>query len=232
MRAPKMPPIDTVLFDLDGTLIDTAPDMADALITLCQEEKQQASAPLPCQQLDFARIRPHVSNGSLALVKLAFGESLKTAQLDRLKQRYLDIYAANLANHSKLFDGMTDLLAALETRHIKWGVVTNKPGWLTRPLMRALDLDQRAACIVSSDCTANRKPHPEPMFHACKLANTRPEHCLYVGDASRDIEAGRNAGMTTVAALYGYIGDREDVASWQANKHIHTPMEILTLLDE
>ncbi len=211
--------IKTVLFDLDGTLIDTAPDMAAALVKLCEEEDQPA--------LEYTQVRPHVSDGSIALVKLAFGEQLDNKRLDRLKNRYLEIYQDNLAIDSVLFSGMEALLDELENSHIKWGVVTNKPGWLTLPLMQALKLSPRAACIVSSDSTPNRKPHPEPMLYACKLSDSIPAECIYVGDARRDIEAGQNAGMQTIAALYGYIGDWEDASDWRADYYIKTPGEVL-----
>jgi phosphoglycolate phosphatase len=214
--------ISTVLFDLDGTLIDTAPDMAAALEILCDEEQHA--------RLPFSEVRPVVSNGSVALVKLAFGEQLESQTLDRLKQRYLEIYQNNLAVQSQLFEEMNDLLTHLEQNNIKWGVVTNKPGWLTEPLMESLGLHLRAACIVSADSTVNRKPHPEPMYYACKLANTRPEECIYVGDARRDIEAGQNAGMKTVIAKYGYIGDWENTEDWRADYSIQRPSQLLDYL--
>jgi phosphoglycolate phosphatase len=211
--------ISTVLFDLDGTLIDTAPDMAAALDILCDEQDHP--------RLAFENVRPVVSNGSVALVKLAFGDEVDDDKLERLKQRYLDIYQGNLANRSQLFNDMDELLLQLENRRMKWGVVTNKPGWLTEPLMQALNLDRRASCIVSADSTANRKPHPEPMFHACSLSGSLPEQCIYVGDARRDIEAGQNAGMKTVIASYGYIGDWEDMDDWRADYRIATPTQLL-----
>ena len=214
--------ISTVLFDLDGTLIDTAPDMAAALEILCDEEQQT--------RLPYSQVRPVVSNGSVALVTLAFGDAVESKTLERLKARYLEIYQDHLAVHSQLFDEMDELLQQLEQNNIQWGVVTNKPGWLTEPLMAALGLAQRAACIVSSDSTENRKPHPEPMYFACKLANTQPDECVYVGDARRDIEAGQNAGMKTVIAEYGYIGDGENTKDWQADYSIQSPNQLLTYL--
>ncbi len=214
--------ISTVLFDLDGTLIDTAPDMAAALEILCDEEQHV--------RLPYDEVRPVVSNGSVALVTLAFGEKLDTQTLERLKTRYLEIYQQHLAVHSRLFDEMDELLQELEKNDIRWGVVTNKPGWLTEPLMESLGLHRRAACIVSSDSTKNRKPHPEPMFYACKLTNAKPEQCVYVGDARRDIEAGQNAGMKTIIAEYGYIGDGENTADWQADHSIQSPSQLLNYL--
>jgi 2-phosphoglycolate phosphatase len=218
----KLSNISTVLFDLDGTLIDTAPDMAGALDILCDEENQV--------RLPFSDVRPVVSDGSVALVKLAFGNTLETATLERLKLRYLEIYQDNLAVHSQLFGEMGNLLKELEAKNIKWGVVTNKPGWLTEPLMESLDLHHRAACIVSSDSTEKRKPHPEPMYYACKLANSLPEECVYVGDARRDIEAGHNAGMKTIIAEYGYIDSEENTLDWQADYSIQSPSQLLALL--
>jgi 2-phosphoglycolate phosphatase len=211
--------IRTVLFDLDGTLIDTAPDMAAALDKLCAEQNQTA--------LPYAEVRPHVSNGSAALVKLAFGENLDSAYLEILKQRYLELYAQDLAQESKLFAGTEAVLQHLESNNLNWGVVTNKPGFLTLPLMQALKLDQRAACIVSGDSTQNRKPHPEPMHFACELAGSKSEQCIYVGDARRDIEAGYNAGMKTLVARYGYIGEWENIADWGADAQIDKPEDIL-----
>ena len=214
--------VSTVLFDLDGTLIDTAPDMAAALDILCDEEGHPRKP--------YSEVRPIVSNGSVALIKLAFGEALEAATLERLKSRYLDIYQQHLSVHSTLFDEMTELLEQLESNDIKWGVVTNKPGWLTEPLMEALGLFKRASCIVSADTTKNRKPHPEPMYYACKLTGAQPEECVYVGDARRDIEAGQNAGMMTIIAEYGYIEDTENVDDWQADHRIQRPSQIMALL--
>ena len=214
--------INTVLFDLDGTLIDTAPDMAAALDILCDEEQHA--------RLPYSDVRPIVSNGSVALVKLAFGDDMDVQTLERLKKRYLEIYQQHLAVHSQLFEEMDKLLLQLERNGIKWGIVTNKPGWLTEPLMESLGLHERAACIVSSDSTNNRKPHPEPMFYACKLTNAQPDECIYIGDARRDIEAGHNAGMKTIIAEYGYIADSENTEDWRADHSIQSPSQILSLI--
>jgi phosphoglycolate phosphatase len=211
--------IKTVLFDLDGTLIDTAPDMAAALDILCTEENR---APLP-----YKNVRPVVSNGSAALVKLAFADVTDEAKLQFLKQRYLDIYQDNICIHSKPFQGIDKVLDYIEQNGLNWGVVTNKPGWLTLPLMKSLQLAQRAATIVSGDTTQNSKPHPDPMHHACNEAQSESDECMYVGDARRDIEAGQNAGMKTLVANYGYIGSDEDVNSWGADAIINQPEEIL-----
>lgn len=218
-----MPDIKTVLFDLDGTLIDTAPDMANALNILLKEEG--------LNELPFDVIRPVVSNGSVALVNLGFGNIKDETRLNHLKQRYLDIYQQHLCEDSVLFDGMQALLNDIENREMNWGVVTNKPGWLTMPLMEQIGLAERAACIVSGDTTQNRKPHPEPMFHACLAAGSEAAQCLYVGDARRDIEAGNNAGMKTLVAMYGYIGVWEDTDDWGADEKISSPKEISLFLE-
>lgn len=214
--------IKTVLFDLDGTLIDTAPDMANALNILLQEEGQPV--------LPFEHIRPVVSNGSLALVKLGFGEDIDGEPLERLKKRYLEIYQQHLCEDSKLFDGMDNLLRQIEAQDMNWGVVTNKPAWLTDPLMEQMGLFDRAACIVSGDTTKNRKPHPEPMYHACLAAGSKPFECIYVGDHKRDIQAGNNAGMTTIVALFGYINADDNIADWGADIAIEHPQEIIAHL--
>ena len=180
-----MSAIKTVLFDLDGTLIDTAPDMAAALDTLCSEENQPV--------LPYAQVRPVVSNGSVALIKLAFGDVKDEQRLQHLKQRYLEIYQHNICIESSPFKGIEKVLDHIERNGLNWGVVTNKPGWLTLPLMDRLQLLQRAATVVSGDTTKNSKPHPDPMHHACDEADSKSDECMYVGDARRDIEAGKNA---------------------------------------
>lgn len=217
-----MAAIKTVLFDLDGTLIDTAPDMANALNILLTEEG--------CPTLPYDTIRPVVSNGSVALVNLGFPDLTDNKHQDRLKARYLEIYEQNLCKDSVLFPGMDKLIASIENQQMNWGVVTNKPGWLTDPLMQQIGLADRAACIISGDTTANRKPHPEPMYLACKLANSQAQQCLYIGDARRDIEAGNNAGMLTVVAQYGYIGDWENIDEWGADHSISEPLDILNYI--
>ena len=214
--------IKTVLFDLDGTLIDTAPDMANALNFLLAEENQPI--------LSFEKIRPTVSNGSAALVQLGFPDIEDIQTIEHLKKRYLEIYQDKLCIDSKLFPGMLVLIEYIEQKNMNWGVVTNKPGWLTEPLMQQLNLSERAACIISGDTTANRKPHPEPMYLACQQANSTVEQCIYIGDAKRDIHAGMNAGMQTVVARYGYIADWENTADWGADYCIDSPEELLMLV--
>ena len=211
--------ISTVLFDLDGTLVDTAPDMAHSLNLLLEEHGEKT--------LPHEIIRPHVSNGSVALVKLGFSETIESQRLEQLKQRYLEIYQENIHVDSCLFTGMETLLNQIEQSGKKWGVITNKPSWLTEPLLQSMGLADRSACMVSGDTTAQRKPHPEPMFHACELIGTEASECIYIGDARRDVEAGNNANMKTIIASYGYIGDWEDIHSWGADAVIDQPDEIM-----
>lgn len=211
--------IRTVLFDLDGTLADTAPDMAFALNKVREEQGMPA--------LPFSAIRPVVSHGAAAMVQLGLGITSEDARFAPLRQRFLDIYREHLTLETRLFPGMDEVLRTIEERNMNWGVVTNKPAWLTNPLMEQLGLTQRAACIVSGDTTPERKPHPAPMLHACHQAGSHAWQCLYVGDAQRDIEAGKRAGMKTLAALFGYIGAAEEPQLWDADAMIQHPLEIL-----
>ena len=213
------PPIHAVLFDLDGTLADTAPDLAYAL--------NQVRIEQGLQPYSLETIRPHVSHGSTALTQLGFGIDTAHPDFEPLRKRLLDVYCDNIAVHTTLFPQMNELLLALEQRNIRWGVVTNKPAFLTDPLMEALDLSRRAACIISGDTTAQRKPHPMPLLHACELTGCAPQHCLYVGDAERDIEAGRRAGTATLVALFGYLREHDTPEQWGADGMIGSPLDIL-----
>ena len=213
-----MSKIKTVLFDLDGTLIDTAPDMANALNILLEEEEKDP--------LSYDVIRPIVSNGSIALVNLGFSDIQEENHLRYLKERYLEIYQERLCIDSKLFDGISELLDKIEQNNMNWGVVTNKPAWLTDPLIEQIGLAERAACIISGDTTQNRKPHPEPMYLACKQANSKPNECIYIGDAKRDIDAGKNAGMKTIIASYGYIRNGENTNNWNADYSVDKAEDI------
>ncbi|HGX92954.1 MAG TPA: HAD family hydrolase [Candidatus Tenderia sp.] len=212
----------TVLFDLDGTLADTAPDLANALNAV---RCDRGHRPLP-----YERIRPVVSHGTNALIELGFQIRPDNKAFDEIKGQLLDFYQAHIAVETRLFPGMAEVLRTIEAQGKNWGVVTNKPGYLTTPLMQALHLEERAACIVSGDTTARPKPDPAPMYHACKLAGSRAEQCLYIGDAKRDIEAGRNAGMKTLAALFGYLNEADTPSEWGADGLIQHPSDILNWL--
>jgi phosphoglycolate phosphatase len=215
--------ITTVLFDLDGTLLDTAPDLADALNTVLEENRRE---PLP-----YETIRTVVSHGGIALIQLGFRLDESSPGFEPLRQRLLTIYRDNLSNRTRPFPGMTELLDQLERAGLNWGVVTNKPGWLTEPLLADLGLLERASCVVSGDTLDERKPHPAPMLHACKLAGSQPEQCVYIGDARRDIEAGKNANMHTLVALFGYFLDEDNPRDWQADGLLESPGDLLHWLE-
>jgi len=215
--------IRTILFDLDGTLLDTAPDLAAALNSVLKENQQPA--------LPLESIRPVISHGGIALIKLGFKLQQDDPRFDPLRQRLLTVYRENISRHTKLFPGMDTVLRDIEQRGLSWGVVTNKPGWLTDPLMKDLQLYDRAVCVISGDTLQQCKPHPAQLLHACQLANCRPEQCLYVGDAQRDIKAGRNAGMYTMVALFGYFTDQDQPHGWGATHSISAPGELLAWLD-
>jgi len=206
-----------LLLDLDGTLLDTAPDMAAALNRLLTETGR------PTLAMDT--IRPYVSHGAAALVRLGTAEQ-HPEEFERLRRRFLDIYAEALSVDTRPFAGFETLLAAVDAAHMPWGIVTNKPGYLTEALLTAQALTSRAACVVCGDTLARRKPHPEPLLHAAQLIDRAPEACLYVGDSERDIRAGRAAGMRTVVARFGYLGEADRPETWQADGMIDHPGEL------
>ncbi len=207
-----------LLLDLDGTLLDTAPDMGGALNRLRVEEGRE---PLP-----MSTLRPVVSHGAARLVRTGFPDVVEPA-FERLRLRFLEIYSQHLAVETRPFPGLLPVLDELEQRGVPWGIVTNKPGWLTDPLLTRLGLHHRAACVVSGDTVAERKPHPLPMLHAAGLIGHAPARCLYVGDAERDIQAGRAAGMRTLIAGYGYIAEGDAPEQWSADGRIEHPGELL-----
>ena len=210
-----------LLLDLDGTLLDTAPDMAAAINRLRLEEGRAA--------LPFASVRPQVSHGARALVELGFGKPAPE-EFERLRLRFLALYAEALAHGTRLFPGCEALLSTLEGQGVPWGIVTNKPGYLTTPLLATLGLLDRAACVVAGDTVAERKPHPLPLLHAATLIGRAPGDCVYAGDAERDIVAGRAAGMHTVAVRYGYLAPGEDPAAWRPDAIVDAPGELLGFL--
>jgi phosphoglycolate phosphatase len=212
-----------VLFDLDGTLLDTAPDL---LAALDRAMRQHGFPPV-----DKARIKPFISYGAAAMVRASLNGAYNDSLHTRILQTMLDHYQANIAEHTRLFHGMNEVLDMLESKGIIWGVVTNKRKRFTDPLMNALKLAKRAACIVSGDTANNSKPHPEPMLLACRHAGIDPKRCLYIGDSAHDIEAGKSAGMTTLAAIYGYLKPDDDPCGWGADGLIQEPLEILPWLN-
>jgi N-acetyl-D-muramate 6-phosphate phosphatase len=218
--AARLPAADgtrAVLFDLDGTLLDTAPDMAGALNQLRSEQGEE---PLP-----FERVRALVSHGAQALVRLGFPEAAGAA-FEALRARFLAIYRTRLSRETKLYDGVEDTLGSLEAAQILWGVVTNKPGWLTEPLLEHFSLYRRARVVVSGDTLAERKPHPAPLLHAAAKLGVAPRHCLYLGDAERDVLAARAAGMKVYVALFGYIPESERPREWPAHGWLESPRDM------
>lgn len=214
-----------VLFDLDGTLIDTAADFIRLIQAMCQQQQRPI--------VDAELIRSQVSEGARAMVHLVFPElALDSAELLQYRQQFLDEYAKQICVDTTLFAGMNDFLKKLEKQQIAWGIVTNKPRALTEALLDALDLTQRCSVVVCPDDVKHTKPDPEPMFLACQQLGIDANQCIYVGDHPRDIDAGRAAGMPTVLASYGYLPlDRcDDLASWQADYIVHDVAELQNLV--
>ena len=212
--------VDGVLFDLDGTLLDSAPDLYAALARQCVEE----GAAVP----DYAVVREVVSRGSRAILRCAFGDRGEAA-VEALVPRYLTLYEQAVAEDTHAFDGVEALLAALERRGIRWGVVTNKPGFLTDPLLARIGWAARASAVVSGDTLPVKKPDPAPVRLACETAGIDPARCLFVGDDRRDVLAGAAAGLYTVAVRWGYL-DGGDPDTWQADAVIDHPGQLLRLL--
>jgi len=210
-----------VLFDLDGTLLDTAPDMVGALNALRQERQL---APL-----SYAAIRSAVSHGAARVVKAGFPDADPESQL-QLQERFLEIYRGALSRETRLFPGMDAVLDELAGLKIKSGIVTNKAAWLTEPLLADLRLRARFACVVSGDTVAERKPHPLPLLHAAALAEVTPAECIYVGDAERDVQAAHRAAMPALVANYGYMQPDENPADWGAEGYLNQPLDLMDWL--
>ncbi|MEQ1636879.1 MAG: HAD-IA family hydrolase [Methylococcales bacterium] len=207
-----------VLFDLDGTLVDTSGDLIAALNTALMQHQ------LP--QVESKPVKPYISYGAAAMIKHSVAASVtENIQADILKT-FLDYYQSNIATHSTLFTGISATLGTIEALGLKWGVITNKRQRFTDPLMAALDLTHRAACIISGDSTPYSKPHPEPMLTACKQADVNPIECIYIGDASHDIAAGRAANMKTLAATYGFLKPDDKPEHWGADHLVASPLHI------
>jgi N-acetyl-D-muramate 6-phosphate phosphatase len=214
--------VDAVLFDLDGTLADTAPDLVRVLNRLLAEQGRT--------QMPYAIARNEVSNGAGGLLRLGFGDLASPDELEVLRRRFLDLYAEDVYSKSKLFIELDDI--DNHCHELAWGVVTNKPEAFTRPLLAALGLASRTRCVVSGDRLPQRKPDPAPLKLAAEELGVAAERCVYVGDAPRDIEAGKNARMGTIAAAYGYIRPRENPYSWGADTVIRRPSDMPAAIDE
>ena len=222
MSRPANSEIKAILFDLDGTLLDTCNDMREALNQLRAEEHL---APL-----SYEAVRCQVSHGGHALVRLGFGE-LPAEEHEAMRMRLLNIYRKQLAKHTRLFEGGDEMLTELERRGLHWGIVTNKPGWLTDPLLVEVNLHKRSRVVVSGDTLSERKPHPLPLLHAARTLGVDPAHCVYVGDAERDMQAAKSAGMFALVAGFGYLGDDDRADTWYSHGWLHTPLDLIGWLD-
>jgi N-acetyl-D-muramate 6-phosphate phosphatase len=222
--APRPLPVDGVLFDLDGTLADTAPDLAAALNRVRRDRGLQ---PLP-----LARLRPYASHGARGLLGAGMGIHPEHEHYQELRDAFLEHYAAALCVETALFAEVAALLDAIEARSLRWGIVTNKATRLTAPLLEALGLAARAHAIVCGDTTAHAKPHPAPLLHAALQLGVAPARCVYVGDAERDVIAGIAAGMRTIVARYGYIEPEDAPEDWPASGSIDTPGGLLRWLPQ
>lgn len=209
-----------VLFDLDGTLVDSAPDLVAAVAALCVE----LGAPVP----DAAAVRVVVSAGGRAMLRTGL-PGADDIMIDQWLPRFLDIYSAAMTVHTRLYDGIAEVLDLLEARGVAWGIVTNKPGWLARPMLAQMDFHRGCAALVTGDCLAVRKPDPAPVLYACELAGVAPADVVMVGDDLRDVQAGRAAGTRTIAAAWGYL-DGGDPREWGADLVVASAGELASAL--
>lgn len=212
----------SILFDLDGTLLDTAPDF---LWAINQVRTQENLNPVEMKQ-----IRSAISYGAKAILKAGFNQTsnpMSENAFEELYERFLKTYANCSGTYAEFFPGMASLLSYLEQNQIDWGIVTNKKTAFSHPLLEKLNLKSRAVCVVSGDTLAYQKPHPAPLLHACEIMQIAPNQCLYIGDAKSDIEAGKAAGMKTIAALFGYIDDLEAAKTWGADYYVDSADQIL-----
>ena len=215
-------PLRAVLFDLDGTVLDTAPDFHRVLNAMLAEHGRDP--------LLLSAVRPHVSHGAGPVVRAGFPDA-DESQFADLQYRFLEIYRTGLSIETRLFEGMDHVLKDLSARGLHAGIVTNKAAWLTDPLLEEMGLTPRFSCVVSGDTVAERKPHPLPMLHAAKLTGVDPAECIYVGDAERDIQAAHRAGMPGLVANYGYIPAQDDPANWRGDGYLDAPLDLLGWLD-
>lgn len=212
-----------VLFDLDGTLLDSAPDLAAAA------DQLRVRGGLP--SLPLSHYRAYAGAGARGMLRVAFDIGPEHANYDQHRLDFFALYEQSLTERTVAFEGVDALLAALQVQGRAWGVVTNKAQRFALPLTGAMPLFDSAAAIVCGDTTPHAKPHPEPVLEAARRVGLAPADCIYVGDDLRDIQAGRAAGMRTVAACYGYLGPDADVHTWGADAHVNSPLELLKLLD-
>jgi len=214
--------ISAVLFDLDGTLIDSAPDLGFAA------DQMRVSRGLPSLALDV--YRPMAGAGARGMLSVAFGMGPQDPQFDAMREEFFCNYERCMTERTYVFDGVAEMVESLLGARLQWGVVTNKAMRFTDPLTRDMPLFSTAAAVISGDTTPHAKPHPAPLLEAARRMGVDPARCMYVGDDERDIQAGLAAGMATVAADYGYLGDKADTAAWGAHARIKSPLELLQLL--
>jgi phosphoglycolate phosphatase len=214
--------VSTILFDLDGTLVDTAPDLGYALNL---QLKKHGKKPL-----SDAAVRPFASHGSRGLIGLGFGITPADDHFIAMRDEYLSIYGTVFTRSPVLLPGIAALLEVIESKNLRWGIVTNKPRRFTVPLIESMGLHKRAACVVSGDDAPQPKPSPATLLLACDKVGVKPENCIYVGDAERDIQAGKAAGMKTVVALFGYIDVTDKPQAWGADALIQSPDALLNEL--
>ncbi|SFU87991.1 phosphoglycolate phosphatase [Polaromonas sp. YR568] len=214
--------IAAVLFDLDGTLIDSAPDLGAAA------DKMRTDRGL--ESLPLALYRPMAGAGARGMIAIAFGLTPDDASFADLKEEFFRNYESRMTENTSVFDGVAELIAQISQAGLKWGVVTNKSARFTIPLTKAMPLFNTAQTIISGDTTPHAKPHPAPLLEAARQLDLAPERCIYVGDDERDVVAGRAAGMPTVAAAYGYLGKTADTGGWKADATIAKPSALLNLL--
>lgn len=214
--------IAAVLFDLDGTLIDSAPDLAGAA------DQMRLSRGMPSISLE--KYRPMAGAGARGMLGIAFDMGVDDPRYDAMREEFFSNYEQRLTQQTTVFDGVPELIAEVHSRRIPWGVVTNKSARFTDPLTRAMPLFVSAQVIVSGDTTAHAKPHPAPLLEAARRLGVNPAQCLYIGDDERDVVAGLAAGMQTVAASYGYLGAMTDIGGWGAHAQINSPLALLQLL--
>lgn len=233
------PPVSAVLFDLDGTLLDTAPDLVFAMNGALTEAGHRICS--------ADEVKPHISGGGKAMLAYALSRPVEGAkdlfccaprtsgpdetELEQLLRRMYRLYQVHLADRTRFFDGMEQVLEILDERGLPWGIVTNKTSRFTDPLAEALNLTARTACVISGDTTPEKKPHPLPLLEASRRLGHDPARCVFIGDAAKDMEAGRRAGMTTLTALYGYIPADYDADAWGADGWLNDPEDLLVWLD-
>lgn len=213
---------DAILFDLDGTLLDTARDLGNALNFVLREHG------LP--EKHYSDYRPVASHGSQGLLELGFGDALDNYDVEILRTRLLDYYFEHICTDTVPFDGIEALIACMDARSLPWGIVTNKPGWLTNALVPEFKAFEHCGVTVSGDTLKTRKPHPEPLLHAAKHLGVAAQKVWYVGDAERDIQSANRAGMLSIVAEYGYIDGSEDPGEWHADLHVAHADDLLSLL--